>query len=113
MHGALWIEPGWVLHPAPTLSQPAQALGLSMAQLLHAQTCRLAMHLRLGWASPALQNGLVGVYLADNQLAGPAFPDAWVAPNTSLRLWHLSLANNRGLSGTLPAYLPWVDLKLM
>ena len=66
---------------------------------------------RLRWA--LLQNGLMGVYLADNQLAGPAFPEAWVAPNTSLRLWHLSLASNRGLSGTLPARLPWVDLKLM
>ncbi|PRW56560.1 S-adenosyl-L-methionine-dependent methyltransferase domain-containing [Chlorella sorokiniana] len=59
------------------------------------------------------QSGLTGVHLASNQLTGPAFPAAWVAPNTSLSLIHLSLSHNRGLTGTLPAALPWNNLQIL
>ena len=53
------------------------------------------------------------VYLDGNQLVGPAFPPAWIAPNSSLDLWHFMVARNPGLNGTLPPDLDWLSLKGM
>lgn len=67
---------------------------------------------RHGPPSP-LQQPLQLVYLESNRLVGPAFPDSWIAPNSSLDVWHLSLADNPGLTGTLPPHLPWASLNLL
>ena len=61
----------------------------------------------------SLQTPLMGISLAQNRLVGPAFPDTWVAHNTSLSVWYFVLDDNRRLNGTLPARLPWVNLKIL
>lgn len=45
--------------------------------------------------------------LEDNDLSGPAFPPAWLQPGSLPKLSLLILSDNPGLTGTLPASLPW------
>lgn len=49
--------------------------------------------------------------LRNNSLAGPAIPPAWLEPGAMSNLEHLDISMNPGLSGTLPANLPWPRLR--
>jgi hypothetical protein len=51
--------------------------------------------------------------LASNVLSGPAFPPSWLQPGTFPNLQYLTLAENAGLSGTLPSNLSWPTIKLL
>lgn len=59
------------------------------------------------------QSGIREMHLASNQLTGPAFPPAWLAPSSTLDLSFLSLEGNQGLVGTLPASLNWSRLAVL
>lgn len=52
------------------------------------------------------------ISLRGNQLSGPAFPPAWVAPGALARLRYLVLAGNR-LTGSLPPTLAWPNVATM
>ena len=58
-----------------------------------------------------VQASLTDIDLQHNQLTGPAFPPAWLAPNSTLNLLRLQLNDNPGLEGTLPASLSWSRLE--
>lgn len=47
------------------------------------------------------------LYLTGNQLTGPAFPAAWIAPDAPMNVRILVLNDNHRLTGTLPEHLPW------
>lgn len=49
--------------------------------------------------------------LARNQLAGAAFPAAWLRPGAFPVLTHLLLGGNGRLVGALPPSLAWPNLK--
>lgn len=51
--------------------------------------------------------------LVNNRLSGPAFPPAWLAPNSTLDLRQYEITDNPGLTGTLPAALNWSRLQLL
>ena len=61
----------------------------------------------------SLQGNLSDLGLQQNQLAGPAFPPAWLAPNSTLNLRRLQLADNPALEGTLPHALDWPRLEVV
>lgn len=48
----------------------------------------------------------------DNNLTGPAFPPAWLAPGALPNLAMLDLANN-DVTGSLPTQLPWPRLSAL
>lgn len=49
------------------------------------------------------------ISLERNALTGPAFPPAWLEGYMP-GLLHLGLSDNTGLTGSLPATLPWPQL---
>ncbi|PRW45691.1 serine threonine- kinase receptor R831 [Chlorella sorokiniana] len=59
------------------------------------------------------QASIKEIDLSDNQLTGPAFPSAWIAPNSTLNLESLWLSVNPRLTGTLPASLNWSNLRVL
>ena len=48
--------------------------------------------------------------LRGNVLTGPTFPPAWLEPRMLPDLQVLELSDVPGLTGTLPASLPWPNL---
>ena len=56
---------------------------------------------------------LQDLHLSFNNLSGPAFPPAWLAPGALPSLAVLHLAGNAGLTGTLPPSMPWPKLSAM
>jgi hypothetical protein len=57
---------------------------------------------------------LTTLLLSSNALTGPALPPAWQREGALID-WatDLELAGNRGLTGTLPAKLPWTVLNIL
>lgn len=60
-----------------------------------------------------MQSSIEEIDLDHNQLTGPAFPPAWLAPNSTLNLESLWLSNNLGLEGSLPPSLNWSRLRVL
>ena len=71
----------------------------------HTHTCGRAFH------PPCNALQVQRLSLASNQLTGPAFPPAWLEPGSLPSLSALFLSGNVGLTGTLPASLPWPNLQ--
>jgi hypothetical protein len=63
------------------------------------------------WAS--CLNDIFQIEVMGNQLTGPAFPPAWLAPNSMLNLRHYEISDNPGLVGSLPPSLNWSRLELL
>lgn len=61
----------------------------------------------------AAQNDMFEIAVMANQLTGPAFPPAWVAPSTTLDLHFFEVSDNPGLFGSLPEALNWSKLEVL
>lgn len=69
------------------------------------------LHPVVGRPAPPLQAEQIELYT--NDLTGPAFPPGWLVPGSFPQLQLLRLGANAGLTGTLPATLPWPKLELL
>lgn len=70
---------------------------------------RLQGPLPAAWANSSAEQ----IELYTNDLTGPAFPPGWLVPGSFPQLQLLRLGANAGLTGTLPATLPWPKLELL
>ena len=50
---------------------------------------------------------------SNNNLTGPAFPQAWLELGAMADLEFLELSGNPGITGTLPDVLDWPNLRIL
>lgn len=62
------------------------------------------------WRPHPCPQSLAVLQLTNNSLEGPALPPAWLAPGALPALWVYDVGENQGLTGTLPADLPWPSI---
>ena len=62
---------------------------------------------------PLLAMQMTYLDLSRNALSGPAFPATWLQPGAMPSLQLLLISDNAGLTGSLPATLPWPVIAIL